>query len=73
VHIGINNAHVSCIHCVAKARRQQLQTWVITCIVIITIKCFPVQDELGISRTSLVSPESKVVHVSTHVAKTATK
>ncbi len=45
----------------------------ITCIVIITIKCFPVQDELGISRTSLVSPESNVVHVSTHVAKTATK
>lgn len=57
-----SNAHMSCIQCMAKAGSQQLQSWVIICLAIIKIKCFPAHDELGIHRTSLVSPESNVVH-----------
>ncbi len=59
---------MACIRCMAEAGSQQLQTWVISCIAIIKLLCFPADDELGVCRTSLVSPDSDVVHVSTHAA-----
>ncbi len=52
MHFGISSAHMSCM---AQAGSQHDQIWVITCIVMITVKCFPAHDELGMCRLSLVS------------------